>query len=133
MSLEDLNSIDTYSYQMLNNLRQYSGFLTDEDFASTIDQTFTTVLSSGDEVSLCPGGETKLVTKENLNEFIDLVLKARSAEASEQMKALMEGAKVVMCGNFEAMSYLSWEGIEARACGEKVFNVEKLRSITTYP
>ena len=35
--MEDLNSIDSYSYNMLNNLRQYSGFLGDDEFAASID------------------------------------------------------------------------------------------------
>lgn len=133
MTMEDLNSIDSYSYNMLNNLRQYSGFLGDDEFAASIDQTFTTVLSSGDEVSLCPGGESKAVTKQNLNEFIELVLKARSAEAETQMNAIISGVKIAMQDNLEALVYLTWEGIEARASGEKIFDVEKLRSITEYP
>lgn len=36
MTLEDLNSLDSYSYQMLNNMRQYSGFLSDEEFEASI-------------------------------------------------------------------------------------------------
>jgi len=42
---------------------------------------FTTVLSSGDEVELCAGGENKPVTKANLDEFIRMVLKARATES----------------------------------------------------
>ena len=30
------------------------------------------------------------------------------------------------------MAYLGWEAIEARACGEKVFDVEKLKSISEF-
>ena len=94
MTLEDLNSIDSYSYQMLNSIRQYSGFLLDEEFANTVSESlkgFTTVLSSGDEVELCPGGEAKEVTKENFEEYISLVLQARSMESCEQMKSLLSG------------------------------------------
>lgn len=36
MTLEDLNSLDSYSFQMLNNMRQYSGFLSDEEFEASI-------------------------------------------------------------------------------------------------
>jgi len=56
MTLEDLDSIDSYSAQMLVNMKQYGGFLSADDFAASIDQNFTTVLSNGNEVSLCPGG-----------------------------------------------------------------------------
>lgn len=83
MTLEDLNSLDSYSFQMLNNMRQYSGFLSDEEFEASICQNFTTVLSTGDEVSLCPDGDSKMVTKANLDEFINLVLAARAAETQD--------------------------------------------------
>lgn len=75
----------------MNDLKNYSAALSDEEFAATIDQNFTTVLSNGDEVVLCEGGEEKQVRKDNIEEFIDLVLKARSMEASEQTKAIQEG------------------------------------------
>ena len=83
MSLEDLDSIDSYSAQMLVNMKQYGGILSANDFAASIDQNFTTVLSNGSEVSLCPGGETKKVTHANMDEFINLVLIARSNENSD--------------------------------------------------
>lgn len=63
MTLQDLDTIDSYSFQQLNNLRSYSGYLTDEDFEASIDQYFTTILSDGSEVSLCPNGTEKKVTK----------------------------------------------------------------------
>ena len=31
------------------------------------------------------------------------------------------------------MAYLRWDSIEARACGEKVFDTEKFKLITTFP
>ena len=56
-----------------------------------LEQNFTTVLSNGEEVALCPGGGEKQVTKENMNEFIQLVLEARFNEAKEQVAALRKG------------------------------------------
>ena len=35
--------------------------------------------------------------------------------------------------NMKILAYSSWDGIEERACGEKIFNVEKFKSITSYP
>lgn len=69
-------------------MRQYSSSLTDEEFEATIDQNFTTVLSNGDEVVLCEGGEEKMIKKDNIEEFIALVVKARSSEAFEQNRAI---------------------------------------------
>jgi hypothetical protein len=44
---------------------------------------------------LCPGGGEKPVTKENMNEFIKLVLEARFNEAKEQVAALRGGLDIV--------------------------------------
>ena len=63
MELSDLESIDAYSSQVLADLKNYSQALSDEEFNSTVDQTFTTVLSNGKEVSLCPEGEERKVRK----------------------------------------------------------------------
>lgn len=56
LTLEDLDSFDAYSAQVLRDLRQYSRSLSDEEFAATVDQDFTTALSNGDEVVLCDRG-----------------------------------------------------------------------------
>ena len=81
--MSDLESIDSYSSQVLSDLHQYSAALSEEEFVATVDQNFTTVLSNGDEVVLCEGGEEKMVQKDTIDEFISLVVKARSAEANE--------------------------------------------------
>ena len=47
----------------------------------TVSQNFTTFLSNGDLVVLCDNGHDKLVEKGNIEEFNELVLKARSSEA----------------------------------------------------
>ena len=47
----------------------------------TVSQNFTTFLSNGDLVALCDNGHDKLVEKGNIEEFNELVLKARSTEA----------------------------------------------------
>lgn len=132
MTIEDLDGIDSYSSQMLANLRQYSGFLSDEEFDASIDQTFTTVLSNGDEVELCPDGELKRVTKSNVDHFIDLVLKARANESAQQLSALRGGMSQVMRGGVEALALVPWHQLEARACGAKVFDLEKFKSITSF-
>lgn len=73
---------------MLTDLRQHSAQLSDEEFATTVDQNFTTVLSNGDEINLCENGDTRKVTKADIEEFINLVIEARFNEASEQNKAI---------------------------------------------
>ena len=106
--------------------------ISDEEFEASIDQNFTTVLSNGDEVALCEGGEQKRVTKENIDEFINLVLKARFSETTEQNKAIQDGLNKVFMGKLGAMSYLTPDAVEVRACGPKEIDVDRLKSITKY-
>ena len=63
MTLADLDSIDAYSAQVLTDLQNHGASLSDADFEAGVDQNFTTVLSNGDEIELCEGGETRQVTK----------------------------------------------------------------------
>lgn len=68
---------------MLTDLKNHGASLSDEDFAAGVDQNFTTVLSNGDEIELCEGGESRQVTKESINEFCNLVIKARFNESAK--------------------------------------------------
>lgn len=64
MTLSDLEQLDAYSHQVLVDLKTYGSTLPEEEFEyAVVDQYFTTILSNGDEVPLCIGGETKKVTK----------------------------------------------------------------------
>mmetsp|Transcript_30167 Transcript_30167/g.40090 ORF Transcript_30167/g.40090 Transcript_30167/m.40090 type:complete len:104 (+) Transcript_30167:697-1008(+) len=41
--------------------------------------------------------------------------------------------QAVMQGGEDALALMSWHSLEARACGAKVFDLEKFKSITTFP
>ena len=68
---------------MLTDLNKHGRELSDEEFAAVGDYNFTAMLSNGEEVELCDGGQEKKVNKENLSEYINLVVKARFSEATE--------------------------------------------------
>lgn len=97
-----------------------------------MDQTFTTVLSNGEEVELCKDGQAQRVTKTNIEEFIALVIKARFSEATEQIKAIQQGIDKVFMGNLGSICYLTPDAVEARACGAKEIDMDRLKSITVY-
>jgi len=69
-------------------MRNYASYLSDEEFEASVDLTFTTTLSNGDELELCAGGQEKKVTKANIEEFVELVVKARASESFEQIRAV---------------------------------------------
>ena len=96
LQMSDLESFDAYSSQVLIDLRDHSSKLPEEEFAKTVKLNFTTILTNGEETSLKSGLATEKVTKANLQEYIDLVLKTRFNEAREQMDAMREGLKLVL-------------------------------------
>ena len=81
--MQDLEGIDAYSAQVLKDMQNFAQTLSDEDFAAGVDQAFTTVLSSGEEVPLIEGGESIQLTKDRVEEFVGLVVEARRKEALE--------------------------------------------------
>mmetsp|Transcript_18316 Transcript_18316/g.24458 ORF Transcript_18316/g.24458 Transcript_18316/m.24458 type:complete len:162 (-) Transcript_18316:772-1257(-) len=83
LEMADLESFDAYSSQVLIDLRDHSSKLPEKEFSKSVKLTFKTILSNGDEVNLKPGEEIEKVTKENLQEYIDLVLKTRFSESRE--------------------------------------------------
>lgn len=83
--LEDLKGMDAYCVQTLIELKKQSAKLSAEEFSAGCEETFVTRLSNGDEVELCDGGRDRPVTKDNVQEFIDLILDARIHESKLQM------------------------------------------------
>lgn len=133
LEISDLESFDAYSSQVLIDLKDHSSKLADEEFKKTVKLTFKTILSNGEEVNLKPGEEVEVVTKDNLSEYVELVLKTRFNESREQLDAMREGIKLVFTDEvMPVLSIMDWEQIETRACGEKTVDIDKLKSITSY-
>jgi E3 ubiquitin-protein ligase HERC2 len=65
-----------------------------------------------------------------VEEYIELVLKSRFGEGSQQIEWIRAGMHIIVPGNIFSM--LSWEEIEIRAVGEKTVDPEKLKKITEY-
>ena len=68
----------------------------------------------------------------NIDEFIDLVVKARENEAIKQTEAVREGMNTVFGQEIGALSYLTYSALEIRASGPKVIEVESLKSVSIY-
>lgn len=87
----DLKSFDTYSWQVLEDLRKNTKEISEEEFEYAIEEYFVTHLSNGHEVELVHDGRNKRITKANLDDYISLVIKTRLTESDIQMKAIREG------------------------------------------
>lgn len=77
----DLKAFDTYSWQVIEDLRNNTKDLSEEEFDAVVDEYFVTLLSNGKEVELMPGGRNIKVTKNNLDEYILLVVNTRINES----------------------------------------------------
>jgi hypothetical protein len=71
-----------------------------------------------------------VVTKDNYEKFIKLMLQKRFEEGREQMSWIKEGIRLIIDMNI--MSMLSWEEVEVRSAGEKIVDINVLKSITEY-
>ena len=131
LTLSDLDDIDSYSVQVLRDLQQYGKMLSDEEFAMQ-EQYFRTALSNGEEVDLCEGGESKLVTKQNVDEFVKLCLEKRFSESAEAVKYVREGLSKAVKGNMKIFTFCSWSIFDIRATGEKTIEIDRLKQITTF-
>lgn len=94
---EDLKSFDLYTYQNLDAFRKYAEYSTNEEEfqAQTFGQCFTVDYGNG-EVELIPGGASKLVTRENLPEYLKLASLAVLKKASLQLQYLLTGVYYVI-------------------------------------
>lgn len=73
MELRDLKGFDTYSWQIIEDLKKKTANLSDEEFEMQIEEKFVTRLSDSSEVELMKGGKGVTVTKANLDEYIRLI------------------------------------------------------------
>lgn len=114
---------------MIEDMKKNSKKLSSQEFNDTVEETFSTILSNQKKIELCPGGEEKQVTKENLSEFIKLLLEARFSEGQAQMNAIREGVDKII--PLSTLKIFTWEEVEIRCTGDKVIDTDKLKSITT--
>ena len=130
LDLKDLKGFDTYSWQVVEDLKKQSAKLSDEEFNLAVEEKFVTRLSDGSEAELEANGGEKAVTKANLGEYLRLLCEKRYTEFNYQMKAIKEGIDFVI--PLDLLKLFTWEEVESRACGDKVVDIDKLKSITEY-
>jgi hypothetical protein len=72
--------VDQLAYNLINELKSIKTKVSEQEFIDGYDMNFTTILSSGEEFELCKDGKSKRVNYTNLEEYIDLLVKARFDE-----------------------------------------------------
>ena len=76
----DLKTFDTYSWQVIQDLKKHSN-LDEQEFDAAIEECFVTLSSNATEIELIPGGKNVRVTKQNLNYYIECLINARIKES----------------------------------------------------
>lgn len=89
-----------------------------------------TLLSDASEVELCFKGSEKDVTADNVEEYIELLVKARLGEFDEQMKHIKAGILQIIPE--QILFFMTWQEIDLRATGAKTVDLETLKKVTTY-
>jgi hypothetical protein len=127
LTIEDVECFDTDLAKTLKDLRKQSKGKR-EDFKDP-GLKFVAVQANGNHVNLCENGDTKSVTYDNAEEYVNLVLAARFKESDKQMECITKGFNVVFPK--DVMRILPWKDIEERVRGQEV-TIPKLREISTY-
>ncbi|DAZ95584.1 TPA: hypothetical protein N0F65_006070 [Lagenidium giganteum] len=122
-----LESIDVVT---ANNLRRIEECTPDtaEDMLEHL--TFSTPLSDGTEVALCPNGESIPVTYESRTAYVQQVEKTRLTESSQQLAALKEGLAAVL--PLDLTPLFTPRELEVLICGRREVDVDLLRQCTEY-
>jgi len=81
-------------------------------------------------VDLKEDGANIAVTHANHKEFIELILETRFKETERQMNWVKKGVHYVI--DPMIMSFLNWNDIELRACGDELVETETLKKISSY-
>ena len=123
---KDLEKVDKYTIQCLDDIAH----CTQEAFESYSDQKFTTIISNGNEVEICPNGRNINLTYDNRMLYCELAEKARLNEGKVQMDAIRSGLeKVIPVG---LLKLLSWNELEMLVCGKPILDIELLKENTKY-
>ncbi|KNC55091.1 HECT domain containing 3 [Thecamonas trahens ATCC 50062] len=128
----DLRAVDEAVVNSLTAIRDFTEVwgIEPEAFEEYVMDDFTTLLSDGSRVELCPGGAEKRVTYENRLEFVDLVLEARLHEADTQMRAVEEGLGSIV--PLEMLPLFTPSELETMICGTAAVDVALLKANTMY-
>lgn len=92
--------------------------------------SFTTTLSDGTEVPLCPNGDKLKVDVANRMSYVELVEQMRLTESSHQLAALKDGLASVL--PMELAPLFTPRELEVLICGRREVDVDLLRQCTEY-
>ncbi|CAI2369874.1 unnamed protein product [Moneuplotes crassus] len=130
ITIKDLEYSDAYAVQLIREVENMKAITTKEEFESSMDMSWTTQLSNGETISLCPKGHERKVLYEETDEYHQKVIEARINEFSKQFEMVKEGFEVIMPTS--CLKILDSRYFEQRVTGPSVISSDILKSITYY-
>ncbi|MFH4977284.1 hypothetical protein AB6A40_003993 [Gnathostoma spinigerum] len=126
ITLNDMESVDNEYFNSLVYIKDNDP--SDLDLRFAVDDE---IYGQTETVELVPGGSEKVVTDENKDEYIDLIIRWRFvSRVEEQMKQLMRGVHEVIPKNL--LSIFDPNELEFLMCGLQRINVKDWKDNTLY-
>ncbi len=122
---KDLLHIDVRVAELLRGLS--NGELVDDE---DVQIFFTTKLSDNTEVELKPEGRGTKVSKENVEEYIELVENVRMKESEKQIEAIRTGFSKLL--PLKVLPFFSWEEWEEKITGKPDVPITDLKNFVKF-
>ena len=129
VTLNDFRGVDVLEVSRVEEFRAMS----EHKFRSTYEGgelTFTVSAWGGTTVDLTPGGGSKFITWENLQEYCDLVEQYRLREMQTVGQAINRGLRTQLPPAM--LCLMRGDELERRVCGNPNVDVDLLKSATDY-
>jgi len=127
--IQHLGSLYDRLHESIHSLEALAS-LREEAEALMMDLTWTATLCDGQIVELIPGGQHKMVSVDELGQYLDMYVKCRLNECFDAIEAFRNGILSVI--PLSAIQIFSWDELEALVCGTKVIDVNRLKANTEY-
>ena len=124
----DYITVDSAELKLIDSIATMDRDMFEASFEGALK--FTTVLSNGETVPLCPEKSEELVTYDNRHKYCELVKVKRMEESKSQINAIREGLLKVIPS--EVLGLLTWQELEIKVCGNPEISVEGLKKSARY-
>lgn len=132
VSIESIYEVDHYFEELIKNAENIQNEINLNnpiDFESLFLHYFVIKDSFDKVVELVSSGSQKRVTKDNLNEFIELAKNYRMHEFDNELYELKKGFDMIMCHK-DIINILHPHELKLLACGESNCSVEQMKKLT---
>eukprot|EP00474_Spongospora_subterranea_P005021 CRZ05479.1 hypothetical protein [Spongospora subterranea] len=128
----DITAIDALALRIATNIEKMEKDpqVNAENFEELVSMNFSITGSDGEDVDLIPNGSEIAVTWANRAEFVQRLVEYRRREFKVQCDAMRRGLSCVVPAPM--LSLFSWAELELMVCGRPAFNLDLLKSMTTY-